>query len=107
MQGFSRLLFHATQVSSCRGSVAGALEVGDETLAKLFLGGDGSPGEVQEPGACAILESRGEPVRHDLLSAVGRLDAQLVELEELRGVGGAIIARRQIQLKLTRPDEAP
>ena len=50
--------------------------------------------QVQEPGVGLILESHGKPVRHDFLVAVGRFDAQLVELQELRGVGGAVVARR-------------
>lgn len=50
--------------------------------------------------------SHGEPVRHDLFVAVGHLDAQLVELQELRRVGGAVVARRQIRLELARPDDA-
>ena len=56
--------------------------------------------QVQEPGAGSILESHGKPVRHDFLITVGRFDAQLVELQELRGVSGAVVARRQIRLEL-------
>ena len=54
----------------------------------------------------AVFERHREPVRHDFLVAVGRLDAQLVELQELRGVGGAVVAMRQIQLELARPGDA-
>ena len=52
-----------------------------------------------------VFESHGKLVCHDFLVAVGCLDAQLVELQELRGVGGAIVARRQIRLELTRPGD--
>ena len=61
---------------------------------------------VREPGAGTILESHRKPVRHDFLVAVGRFDAQLVELQELRGVEGAVIARRQIRLELARSGDA-
>ena len=59
--------------------------------------------QVQEPGSGPILESHGKPVRHDLFVAVGRFDAQLIELQELCGVSGSIVARRQIWLELARP----
>ena len=87
LEGLSRLLPDAAQVACGRRAVASALEVGDETLAHLAPGGDRSRGQVQEPRACAILENHWEPVRQDFLVAVGRLDSQLVELQELRGVG--------------------
>ena len=62
--------------------------------------------QVQEPGAGPILESHGKPVRHDFFIAVGRFDAQLIELQELRGVGGAVVPRRQIWLELAWPGNA-
>ena len=62
--------------------------------------------QVQESGAGTILESHGKPVHHDFLVAVGCFDAQLVELQELRGVGGAVVARRQIWLELAWPGNA-
>ena len=62
--------------------------------------------QVQEPGASSILESHGKPVRHDFLIAVGRFEAQLIELQELSGVGSAIVARRQIRLELIRLGDA-
>ena len=62
--------------------------------------------QVQEPGAGPILDSHGEPVRHDFFVAVGCFDAQLIELQELRGVGGAVVARRQIWLELAWPGDA-
>ena len=77
-----------------------ALDVGDEAVAHLVPGGDRAVLQVQEPGAGSILESHGKPVRHDFLIAVGRFDAQLIELQELRGVDSAIVARRQIRLEL-------
>ena len=61
--------------------------------------------QVQEPGAGATLESHGKLVRHDFLVAVGRLDAQLIELQELRGVGGAVVAWRQVGLELPWPND--
>ena len=54
----------------------------------------------------AILESHGEPVRHDFFVAVGCLDAQLVEPQELGGVGGAVVGRGQVWLELAWPSEA-
>ena len=54
---------------------------------------------------CAILEGHGEPVRHDLLVAVGRLDAQLVELQELGRVRSAVVAWRQVELELPWLDD--
>ena len=62
--------------------------------------------QVQDPGAGPILESHGKLVRHDFLIAVGRFDAQLVELQELYGVGGVVVVRRQIRLELARPSDA-
>ena len=62
--------------------------------------------QVQEPGTRSILESHGKLVRHDFLIAVGRFDAQLIELQELRGVGGAVVAGRQIRLELAWPGDA-
>ena len=47
-----------------------------------------------------------KPVRHDFLVAVGGFDAQLVELQELRRVRGAVIARRQVWLELAWPRDA-
>ena len=58
---------------------------------------------VQEPGAGTILERHGKPVRHDLLVSVGSFDAQLIELEELRRVGRAVVTRRQVWLELAGP----
>jgi hypothetical protein len=46
-------LLHVPQVAHHRGGVMGALEVGDETLVELILGGDRSLREVQEPGGRA------------------------------------------------------
>src|SRR5512140_479836 len=74
----------------------GTLEVGDEAGAHLVPGGDRAWSQVQEPGACPVLERHGKPVRHDLLVSVGSFDAQLVELEELRRVSRAVVARRQV-----------
>ena len=54
----------------------------------------------------AVFERHREPVHHDFLIAIGRLDAQLVDLQELRGAGGAVVARRQIWLELARPGDA-
>ena len=62
--------------------------------------------QVQEPGAGPILESHGKPGRHDFFVAVGRFNAQLIELQELRGVGSAVVARRQIRLELAWPGDA-
>ena len=62
--------------------------------------------QIQEPRASSILESHGKPVRHDLFVAIGRFDALLIELQELRGVGGTVVARRQIRLELARPGDA-
>ena len=62
--------------------------------------------QVQEPGASSILESHGKPVRHDFFIPIGCFDAQLIELQELRGVGGAVVARRQIRLELAWPGDA-
>ena len=53
----------------------------------------------------AILEGHREPVCHDLLIAVGCLNAQLIELQELGGVDGAVVARRQVRLELAWPDD--
>ena len=53
-----------------------------------------------------IFERHREPVRHDFLVAVGLHDAQLVELQELRRVRGAVVARRQVGLELAPLDEA-
>ena len=55
---------------------------------------------------CAVLESHGKPICHDLFVSVGRLDAQLVELQELCGVDSTVIARRQVWLELAGPDDA-
>ena len=49
---------------------------------------------------CAFIEGHGEPVRHDFVISVCRLDTQLVELEELSGVGSAVVARGKIWLEL-------
>ena len=54
----------------------------------------------------AVLEGHGEPIRHDLLVTVGRLDAHLIELQELSRVGGTVVARRQVGLELAPLDEA-
>ena len=54
----------------------------------------------------AFLESHGKPILHDFLVVVGRFDAQLIELQELLGVGGAVVARRQIRLELARSGDA-
>ena len=72
----------------------------------LIRGGDRARGQVQEPRASTILESHGEPIHHDFLVAVGCLNAQLVELQELCRVGGAVVARRQVWLELAWPDDA-
>ena len=79
------------------------MEVGDETGAHLVPGGERAWRQVQELGAGPILECHGKPVRHDLLIPVGGFNAQLVEREELRRVGRAIVARRQVRLELARP----
>ena len=79
------------------------LEVGDEAGAHLVSRGDHAWGQIQEPGAGSVLERHGKPVRRDLFVSVGSLDAQLVELEELRGVCSAAVARRQVWLELAGP----
>ena len=100
LQGFPWLLLDALQVTCGWWAVASALEVGDEAVAHLVPGRDRDGRQVQEPRAGTILESHRKPVRHDFLVAVGRLDAQLIELQELRMVGGAVVARRQVWLEL-------
>ena len=90
------MLLDAAQVTHGRWAVASALEVGDEAVAHLVRGGNRALRQVQESGVSTILESHRKPVRHDFLVAVGLSDAQLIELQELRGVGGAIVARRQV-----------
>ena len=80
LQGLSRLLLDAAQVTHDWRTVASALEVGDEAGAHLFPRGDRAGRQVQEPGAGTILERHGKPIRHDLFISVGRLDAQLVQL---------------------------
>ena len=40
LQGLSRLVLDAAQVTRCRRAVASALEVGDEAVAHLVPGGD-------------------------------------------------------------------
>ena len=75
LRGLSRLLLDAAQVTRGRRAVTSALEVGDEAATHLVPGGDRSHGQVQEPGACAVLEGHGELVRHDFLIATGHLDA--------------------------------
>ena len=52
------------------------------------------------PGARFRSQCHGEPVRHDFLVPVGSFYAQLVELEELRRVSRAVVARRQVRLEL-------
>ena len=106
LQGLSRLLLNAAQVTHDRRTVASALEVGDETGAYLVPRADRVGTQVQELGASTILERHGKPVRHDLFVVVGRLNAQLVELQEHNGVRGAVIAWRQVWLELAGPDDA-
>ena len=105
-QGLSWLLLDTAQVTHGRRTVASALEVGDEVVTHLIRGGDRARGQVQEPRASTILESHGEPVRLDFLIAVDRLDTQLVELQELRRVGGVVVARRKVWLELAWPAKA-
>ena len=100
LEGLSWLLLDAAQVTRSWLAVTSALEVGDEAVAHLVPGGDRAVLQVQEPGAGSILQSHGKPVLHDFLIAVGCFEAQLVELQELRGVGGAVVARRQIRFEL-------
>ena len=50
--------------------------------------------------------SHGKPVRHDLFVSVGCLNAQLVELQELRGVGSTVVAGRQVWLELAGSRDA-
>ena len=88
------MLLDVAQVTRGQRAVASALEVGDEAVAHLVPRGDRAWRQVQEPRTSTVLESHGEPVRHDFLITVGRLDAQLIELQELRTVGGAVVARR-------------
>ena len=106
LQGLSWLLLDAAQVTRRRRVVASALEVGDEALVELVPRGDRPHRKVQGPRACAVLEGHGEPVRCALLVAIGHLDAQLVERQALRGVGGAVITRGQIRLKLAQLGDA-
>ena len=106
LQGLSWWLLDAAQVARDWWAVTSALEVGDEAVVHLVLGGDRAVLQVQEPEARSILECHGKPVRHDLFVAVGHFDAQLIELQELRGVGGAVVARRQIRLELAWPGDA-
>src|SRR3954467_915327 len=103
LQGLSRLLLDAAHVAHGGRPVAGTLEVGDEASAHLVPGGDRAWGQVQEPSASTFLQRHGEPVRHDLFVPVGRFDSRLVELEELRGISCAVVARRQVRLELAGP----
>ena len=87
LEGLSRLLLDAAQVTRGWRAVASAQEVGDETAMHLVPRGDRAGRKVHEPGAGTILDRHGKPVHHNLLVAVGRLDAQLIELQELSRVG--------------------
>ena len=49
LQGSSWLLLDAGQVARDLGTVASALEVGDEVVAHLIPGGNRAWGQVQEP----------------------------------------------------------
>ena len=66
--------------------------------------------EEIEPGGRFRSQVRPPPLSamgsHDLFVPVSRLDAQLVELQELCGVGGAVVVRRHIRLELARPGDA-
>ena len=70
LEGLSWLLLDAAQVTRARRAVARALEVGDEAVAHLVLGGDRAVLQVQDPGASSILENHGKPIRHDFFVAV-------------------------------------
>src|SRR3954469_20274706 len=106
LQGLSRFLLDVAHVAHGGRPVAGTLEVGNEAGTHLVPGGDRAWGQVQEPSASTFLQRHGEPVRHDLFVPAGCFDSQLVELEELRGISCAVIARRQVRLELAGPRDA-
>ena len=75
LQGLSWLLLDAVQVTHDWRTVVSALEVGDEAITHLVLGGDCARSQVQEPGAGPVLECHGKPVRHDPFVSIGGFDA--------------------------------
>ena len=78
-QNVTDVSFFYSEVTRGRWTIASALEVGDEAVTHLVLGGDRAVLQAKEPGASSILESHGKPVRHDHFVVVGRFDAQLIE----------------------------
>ena len=52
------------------------------------------------------LSAMGNQFTMTFFVSVGRFDAQLVELQELHGVGSAVVARRQVRLELARPGDS-
>src|SRR3954468_731259 len=106
LQGLPRLLLDAAHVAHGWRPIAGTLEVGDEASTHLVPGGDRAWGQVQEPSASTFLQRHGEPVCHDLFVPAGSFDSQLVELEELRGISHAIVARGKVRLELAGPCDA-
>jgi hypothetical protein len=75
----------------CRALIRGH-EVDDKLPAQVLPQGDGLRLEVHELSSCHVLEGHREPVIHDALISTSGLDGDDVELEELDGNGGSIVA---------------
>jgi hypothetical protein len=60
--------------------------------------------KVHEPSSWCILEGHGKPIGHHTLISTSGLNGDDVELEELDGVGGSIIAHADVWPELVRPD---
>jgi hypothetical protein len=59
---------------------------------------------IHEPSSRSVFEGHGEPIGHRTLISTRGLDGDDVELEEFDRVGGPVVTRADVRLKLVRPD---
>jgi hypothetical protein len=60
--------------------------------------------KIHEPSSRSVFEGHGEPIGHRTLISTRGLDGDDVELEEFDRVGGPVVTRTDVRLKLVRPD---
>jgi hypothetical protein len=60
--------------------------------------------KIHEPSSRSVIEGHGKPIGHRTLISTRSLDGDDVELEEFDGVGGPIVTRVDVRLKLVRPE---
>jgi hypothetical protein len=93
MNCFALVLTHRLEIILGGGALVRGHEVGDELMAQVLPRSHRFLRKIHEPSSQRIFEGHWKPISHRTLVSTRGLNGDDVELEELDGVGGAVITR--------------